>query len=124
MKQYKILFVDDDELVLKTTMFSLAPIALKLDFASSGSQCISMLNQNHDYNIILLDLMLPDMNGLQVLEYIRSNEKLKHIPVLVQTGMMIVEKQKILNLNGSIIYKPYSKQTLYQSMQTLIEKQL
>jgi two-component system chemotaxis sensor kinase CheA len=121
MKKYKILFVDDDELLLITTPFTLKPIASKLQLASSGQECLDILNKDQDYDVVLLDFMMPGLDGLEVLERIRSNKKTKDLPLLIQTGMISLNKRKIYELNADVIHKPFSVDMLYQAIKKLVE---
>jgi CheY-like chemotaxis protein len=120
MKKYKILFVDDDYFLLKTTPFTLGPIASKLNVASSGQECLDILKKDQDYDIVLLDFMMPGLDGLEVLERIRNNKETRTLPVIIQTGMISLNKTTILELNAHILYKPFLREELYQMIQKVI----
>lgn len=99
MKKKKILLIEDnqDDIILIQRAFN--KIKLMDDFEliikQDGSQALSYLfnhpttlifNQERSSTILLLDLKLPRMNGFEILQHIRSNEKTKLIPVIVFTS--------------------------------------
>ena len=112
MKKPKILFVDDDVLVLRVAQLYLGS-KTTLVTTETGYGCLSLLEQKADYDLILLDFMLPDIDGIQLLKQIKENSSWNQIPVIVQTGMNI-SPHPILKLGADILYKPYSKKDLYK----------
>ena len=66
----KILVVDDEKLIVQGLRFSLQQDGYETDCAYDGEEALNMVKEN-DYDIILLDLMLPKMNGLEVCQQIR-----------------------------------------------------
>lgn len=89
----KILFVDDDELIIKTFKPELERSGFEVVTAIDGSQAISKA-QSERPDAIVLDLMLPIMSGIEVLSKLKSDEKLKDIPVLVLTNYGTDENAK------------------------------
>ena len=61
----KILVVDDEKLIVKGIRFSLEQEGMEVDCAYDGEEALNRA-QNKEYDMILLDLMLPKMNGLEV----------------------------------------------------------
>ncbi len=83
-----IMFVDDniDERILIKRRASKSAIGLRMIESSGGANAIEQLNamdKNALPSMILLDLKMPQVDGLQVLQWIRSNEKTKHVPVVM-----------------------------------------
>lgn len=93
IKPLLILMVDDDEddRFLTQTALEESEVECKLIFAKDGTEVLDMLlNGSSDSlgeipNIILLDLNMPLKNGWQVLQELKSNKSLKHIPVVIFT---------------------------------------
>ena len=90
MKEKVILLVEDDELDVISVQRSLKKLDLDytLHTAYNGKEALSILSANHYSvlpDVILLDLNMPKMNGIEFLQQIRSNEKLKDIQVFVMT---------------------------------------
>jgi DNA-binding response OmpR family regulator len=92
----KILLVEDNPNDFELTMEALAEnnIANAVDLARDGEEALDYLNRHGRFSsrpegnpgVILLDLKLPKINGLEVLKAIRENEKLKMIPVVILTS--------------------------------------
>ena len=95
MKLKRILLVEDNENDAELTMEALSEhnLANEVDRASDGAEALDYLYQRGAYAgrddgnlaVILLDLKLPKVDGLEVLRTIKSDEKLKFIPVVVLT---------------------------------------
>lgn len=80
-----ILLVDDLKQNLKLLTFILEEENYQTSFALSGKDALERLNVLKP-DLILLDLMMPDMNGLEVCEKIRSNSQYKDIPIIFLTA--------------------------------------
>ena len=85
MKDSKILVVEDDSFLLQMYATKLETEKYKVFTASTGSEALSLV-EKEDLDLILLDLNLPEVDGFNVLEELKSNPKTKHIPVLVLTN--------------------------------------
>lgn len=86
----KILFIDDDPTILLISKLMLEDLGYDVIIAEGGVIGIEMLkksNKNNNIDLILLDLMMPDICGLDVLKWIKKDQKFKHIPVILQTGV-------------------------------------
>lgn len=78
----RILVVDDDMINLKMIDFILSQKGYLVDKVSSGMECLIKLEEtDYEYDLILLDVEMPDMNGIQLLEEIRKTEKGKRLKV-------------------------------------------
>lgn len=91
----RILIVDDNPKYLQD---ALPMYGYEVEVATDGVQALKMLakiDQNNNYDLILLDVMMPNMNGWDTLKAIRTNEKTKHIPVIMITA--INEEQKMVS---------------------------
>jgi two-component system response regulator HydG len=71
-KQAKIIIVDDDENIRKTMKAILEDEGYIVDLAENGNQAIKM-TQERTYNIALLDIRLPDIEGVELLKLIKDN---------------------------------------------------
>ena len=83
---WNMLVVDDDKLLCQTAIKALNSIGIKAEWTLSGEKAVELVIQHHqkkdDYQIILLDWKLPDMNGIQVAREIRRNLE-NEIPILL-----------------------------------------
>ena len=67
----KVLVVDDEKLIVKGIRFNLEQDGMEVDCAYDGEEAVEKAKEKH-YDIILLDLMLPKMDGLEVCQQIRE----------------------------------------------------
>ncbi len=86
-KQLKILAVDDDMINLKL----LKSMLKKFDFVSevvearNGADAIAIIKTQSDFDIILLDIIMPVMGGIEMLKVVRADENLRQLPIVVLT---------------------------------------
>ena len=78
----RVLVVDDEKLLVKGIKFNLENDGYKVDTAYDGAQALSMVKEQK-YDIIILDLMLPEVDGLEVCRKIRENS---NVPVIMLTA--------------------------------------
>ena len=78
----KVLVVDDEKLIVKGIRFSLEQDGMEVTCAYDGEEALNMA-RNNDYDIILLDIMLPKMNGLEVCQQIRE---FSNVPIIMLTA--------------------------------------
>jgi DNA-binding response OmpR family regulator len=81
----RILVVDDDPILREFASVYLATPSATIDTACDGAEARLRLKQNV-YDILLLDIEMPRVDGFALLAEIRSNESLKHLPVIMLTG--------------------------------------
>lgn len=118
----KILFIDDDEMTLQVGQFMLEALGYDVITANSGKVALNLLKQ-HTINLIFLDLMMPEMNGIDVLHALKADKKLKSIPVVLQTGVgNQTEINEIIKLGATTtIRKPYNKDELIKVMKLALQ---
>lgn len=85
MAALTILTIDDEEHILELLKFTLEKSGYKVVQAQSGEEGLRFLQLNH-VDLIVLDLMLPGIDGLEVLRKIRANNNYKDIPVIMLTA--------------------------------------
>ena len=110
----KILVVDDDE----DALFSVKTVLennsneYEIQTAKDGIKCLDILKEETP-DLILLDLMMPNMNGWQVLDIIQGNLKWRRIPLLIITAVGDPEfKKSAEELGITYIEKPFTIDTL------------
>ena len=84
-KQPKILFVEDSSFFRKSVSQTLAGEGFNVVTAATGEEALQLANAETP-DIILLDMMLPRLDGMMVLRVLRSGEKTRHVPVIVLSG--------------------------------------
>ncbi len=120
----KILAIDDESSCLEIIEFSLSSRGYKVFTVDNGTKAIEFLSLNeHKIDLILLDMMMPEMNGVETLKKIRDIESALHIPVIFQTGTSncgtMNNTQEKSNLEY-IIRKPYKRDELLEIVKTAL----
>lgn len=85
-KAPRILVVDDDPRVQDTIAAQLYPEGYELLFKSSGVEALKQINELNP-DVILLDLMMPGMNGFDVCSRLRHTEQFRHVPIIMVTAL-------------------------------------
>lgn len=81
MQPRKVLVVDDSKLMHK--MYEVMLRQYPLTYASDGRQALDRLNEHPDIDLVLLDINMPNMNGLEFLAELRSNADRAALPVII-----------------------------------------
>jgi CheY-like chemotaxis protein len=120
-----ILLVEDDRVDVLTVKraFRDIPIAQKLDVVNNGEEALEYLrnSQNETPYLILLDLNMPKMNGIELLQVIKNDDELKLIPVVVLTSSK-EKKDKLDSYNWGVagyVLKPVGYQEFIEVMKTI-----
>jgi len=106
----RILIVEDNELSLRLLSKTISEQGYEIEVVTSGEKALFCFAQS-DFDLVLLDLELPGMNGLEVLKRIKTGEKNTQIPVIVLTAITSEEKViESLQLGATdFVTKPYSE---------------
>ncbi len=122
-KKPAFLVVDDSAIIRKMIMTALRPLNPVCREASSGLEALEqiMLQQ---YDAILLDLNMPDMHGLEFLQFVRKQKVFHDIPILVITTQTDdAVRDAVLSAGAnSFITKPFSPQLVLERVQALLAK--
>jgi DNA-binding response OmpR family regulator len=81
----RILFVDDDPILREFAQVNLATPTAKVDVAPDGRAALDVIGMWR-YDLLLVDLEMPVMDGYELLERLRSDPATEHLPVIVETG--------------------------------------
>ena len=117
-----VLLVDDNSKYLKD---ALPFYGYEVTVAFDGVQALKELaNKNKKFDIVLLDVMMPNMNGWQTLKEIRSNERTKHLPVIMLTAVNEDEKMVAgLKIGADdYIVKPFILPNLLARMEAVLRR--
>jgi len=119
----KVLLVDDDsELVEVMTKFLEEDGRFEVRVASTGFDA-GMLVKEYRPDIIVLDVMLPDINGKEVCQRVRADSTLEDVRILCISGMIEEDKIQDLKLSGAdeFLPKPFDAENLIDRMCHLLE---
>lgn len=120
----QVLLVDDNSKYLKD---ALPFYGYEVTVALDGVQALKELaNESNKFDIVLLDVMMPNMNGWDTLKAIRKNEKTKHLPVIMLTA--VNEDQKMvtgLKIGADdYIVKPFVLPNLLARMEVVLRRSI
>lgn len=114
----KALIVDDNKMNRKVAAFLLKRSQMQIDLAESGAQCIEMIKEN-EYDVVLLDQMMPELNGVETLNKIREQKLLpENVPVIIMTAHAITgaREQYIKEGFDDYISKPIEAVNLEETL--------
>jgi len=121
-KQGQILYIDDDSMNLHVVVSQLKGSGYSLKTASSGKKALLILDET-DFDLILLDIMMPIMDGYEVCRKIREQYTVSELPVILVTAKnQVADLVEGLSAGANdFISKPYSKKELLARIETHLE---
>lgn len=102
-RQYRALIVEDDPAIRRLVEKLLARLRVEIDTASDGRTAIEKLRGNR-YSVLVLDLMVPELNGFEVIDFLRREQL--NVPVAVVSA---VSQQALTQLDLDIVKLVISK---------------
>jgi two-component system chemotaxis sensor kinase CheA len=119
----QVLIVDDDADTLFTLNEIVQAVGCKTHLAKSGIECLRLLEQIHP-DLILLDIMMPEMDGFQTLNNIRANNHLADIPIYAVTAKAMSGDKEIILKHGfnDYIAKPVNSTIISNKIEQLFSK--
>ncbi len=120
-----VLIVDDDDILLDTAVDTLESLGLNVEKASGGLEALGMIAHRHEsgleYDIVIVDLKMPEIDGVETIRRIRSEIKSK-TPILLISAYEwsdIEEQAKDAGVNG-FLSKPLFRSTLYDKISEIL----
>ncbi len=102
--QLKILIIDDDRFLLDMYSLKFKKYGLEVDTSSNSEKALEKLKIPEAYDIVLLDIIMPGMDGLELLKHMRENKMAPNAVVIMLTNQADdFEKAKALDVSGYII---------------------
>jgi two-component system, sensor histidine kinase and response regulator len=120
---YKILVVDDNPNNIQVIGNILKDAGYIIGFAIDGNQALSLLQKTCNYDLVLLDVDMPIMNGYEACRAMRANNNLKDLPVIFLTAFTDIEN-KITGFEAGaqdFVTKPYNSLELLSRVRTHVE---
>ena len=113
----KILIVDDNKLNIKVAMRALKDFNLVIDECYDGVECLDKINQGGIYDLILMDIMMPNMSGETCLAELKKNPSF-NTPVIALTADAVAGAKEKYISEGFIDYiaKPFSKHQIKEKL--------
>ena len=122
-KIFKVLLVDDDKELVRLLEKYLSKNGIDVSSADSGKKALSLL-ESRQYNLVILDVMMPEMDGFEVLKEI--NEKHSYLPVMMLTAKSD-EVDRIVGLEmgaDDYLVKPFSSRELLARIKAIKRRDL
>ncbi len=112
-----ILIVDDNQLNIKVARKSLEKFDFIIDECQSGRECIEKINQGKKYDLILMDIMMPEMSGETTLLKLKENKEF-HTPVIALTADAVAGARDKYIQEGfkDYIAKPFNKDQIQEKL--------
>lgn len=122
LKGKTILIVDDDERNVFALSAVLKTIGPEIITATDGIDCIAKLRLHPNIDLVLLDMMMPDMDGYQTINVIRKDDSLKHLPIISLTALaMSGDMEKCIEIGANdYCSKPVDFKILLSKIKTLL----
>lgn len=118
----KILLVEDEEDLAETQKIFLEDVGYKVDIAKDGLEAMEKVYETK-YNLVLLDVTIPEINGYQVLRMIKNEPLYKDIPVVMVTARTLkADKFRGIETGADeYLTKPYSPNELISIVRSFLE---
>ena len=119
---YKILVVDDDPYILMSLEFLMRKSGFEVMIARNGTETLELLEQNTP-DVVLLDIMMPDVDGYAICKLIKKSPKHKNCKVIfLSAKSKDADIQKGLDLGAEMyITKPFSNKDLVNKITALLD---
>ncbi len=122
MNKKRILIVDDERDIVETIQFMLESEGFECLTAYDGEDAL-LKARTENPDLILLDIMLPKINGYQVCRLLKSDEEYKHLPIIMLTAK-VQESDKFWGKESGAddyVTKPFEMEKLIQKIQGYLE---
>lgn len=121
-KDLVVLAVDDDLINLKLlkSMLMKSGHVQEVVEAKNGSDAIGVLKRRQDIDLILLDIIMPVMNGIEMLKIVRADDNLRQPPIIVLTTDETKKSEALESGANGFLMKPIRNDDLMKKMATVI----
>lgn len=120
----KIILVEDDDLIRELYGKELTQAGFEVNGFPTGHAALASMGNNH-YDLMLLDIMLPDTNGLEVLRTIKANPATNDLPVLLLTNLgqdSVVKQGFSLGAEGYLMKVSYTPDQIIEEVRKILKK--
>ena len=123
-KGKRVLITDDDHRNIFALKNALENKGVEIIVAENGIECLSLLQVEKDLDMILMDIMMPELDGYETMRHIRSNPEFKSIPIIALTAKaMKGDREKCLEAGATdYISKPINLEQLFSVMRVWLTK--
>lgn len=116
-----ILIVDDESHIRRLIEFTLKKGGYKMLVATNGREAVEIATSSSP-NLIIMDVLMPEMDGIEALDLLKQDEKTSSIPVILLTGIGQSTTRQEVEEKGTATYlaKPFSPNKLLREVQRMI----
>ena len=119
----KVLIVDDNKLNIKVARKALKDFNFVIDECYDGNECLELIKQGNEYDLILMDIMMPHMNGEEAFKKLKENPNF-NIPTIALTADAVAGSQEKYMKDGFVGYiaKPFTKEQILALLSQVYNK--
>lgn len=120
MGEVRILLVEDEPNIAESLVFILKRAGFEVEAMTDGAEALDRLRR-HAFSALVLDIMLPGMNGLDLLRQVRADSALARLPVLVLTAKGQAKDRQTAEEVGADVFvtKPFSNAEVVEAVSRL-----
>src|SRR2546430_2778795 len=118
----RVLVVDDEADLVRILQFGLQGIGYQVETASDGQEALKKAREQKP-DLILLDLMLPKLDGYKVCRMLKFDERYKSIPIVILSARTQEADREMARSTGADLFitKPYNLEEILQTIQNLLQ---
>ena len=117
----RILVVDDDPDIVETVEFFFSSSDYQVFMAKNGKEALEQVETKKP-DLVLLDMMMPEMDGLEACRRLKGNPKTNHLPIIMLTAQG--KKQDVVNAlkagANDYVIKPFNLQDLFERIEKIL----
>jgi signal transduction histidine kinase/CheY-like chemotaxis protein len=112
-----VLLVEDNEMNQQVAFELVTGVGLHVDIANNGAECLDMLATRH-YDLVLMDMQMPVMNGLEATEAIRADKRFDDMPIVAMTANVLADDRQRCQQAGmnDFLTKPIDPEALWSAL--------
>jgi CheY-like chemotaxis protein len=115
-----VLVVDDNNINRLLINKVLTKWGVTADFAENGVQAVEKIETNHNYDVVLMDVYMPEMGGIEATQVIRAKQEpyFKQLPIIALTASMLSSERSQIDESGmnDFILKPFDPKNLFEKL--------
>jgi two-component system, sensor histidine kinase and response regulator len=122
LRGVRVLLVEDNELNQEVAMGLLEPAHMSIDLAENGEAAVRMVGE-HDYDLVLMDMQMPVMDGIAATKAIRSNPRFRALPIIAMTANAMDADRNLCRQAGmnDHVSKPIDPDALFMTVMKWIK---
>jgi CheY-like chemotaxis protein len=120
----RLLVAEDNEINQQIAVELLTGAGATVDIANNGREAIDMLKARADYNLVLMDVQMPEMDGIEATRLIRADPQFSAIPIIAMTAHAMAEERQRCSEAGMVdhISKPIEPHVMFQTLLRWLSK--